>query len=39
MGSSIHNRDAAQTRVTRADVERSRSQAWWGKAMFLTKPQ
>jgi hypothetical protein len=32
---SVRNRDAAQTRVTRADVERSRTQGWWGRAITV----
>ena len=35
MGFSIRNRDGAQTRVTRGDVERSRSETWWGKAITV----
>jgi hypothetical protein len=32
---SVRNRDGAQTRVTRADVEHARSEAWWGKAITV----
>jgi len=32
---SVRNRDGAQTRVTRGDVDQARNQAWWGKAITV----
>jgi hypothetical protein len=32
---SVRNREGASTRVTRADVDRARTQAWWGKAITV----
>jgi hypothetical protein len=32
---SVRNREGTPTRVSRVDVERSRAQAWWGKAISV----
>lgn len=32
---SLRNRDSARMSVTRADVERARSEAWWGQAVTV----
>lgn len=32
---SVRNREGTATRVTRADVQRARAQAWWGKAVTV----
>ena len=32
---SVRNRDDARTRVTRTDVDRARTQSWWGRAITV----
>lgn len=36
---SIRNREGAAVRVTRADIERSRTEGWWGKPITVSTEQ
>lgn len=39
MGFSVRNREGAAPRVARADIQKARDEAWWGKPVTVSQEQ